>query len=71
MLDLLIALTAAANQPMPHSARAPLDSDCRPVTTMMSIGNSAAEAQPVRPRSKGRTQTRRPSSRPCMILAAS
>jgi hypothetical protein len=68
MLDLLLYLTAAT-QPAVESARAPSETDCRPVVTLMSNGNST-EAQPARPRGKVRTQPRRPTMRPCMTLAS-
>jgi hypothetical protein len=68
MLDLLIYVTAAT-QPAVQSARAPSETDCRPIVTFMSIGNST-EAQPARLRGKVRTQPRRPTTRPCMTLAS-
>ena len=70
MLDLITYLSAIM-QPMPETARAPSEADCRPTVTMMAIGNGSAEAQAARQRSKARAGGRRPSSRPCMILAAS
>ena len=70
MLDLLTYLSVIM-QPMPETARAPSEADCRPLVTMMAIGNNSADVQTARQRSKARAGQRRPSTRPCMILAGS
>jgi hypothetical protein len=38
---------------------------------MMAIGNTNVDAQTARQRSKARPDQRRPSTRPCLILASS
>jgi hypothetical protein len=70
MLDLLTYLSAIM-QPMPQTARATSETDCRPLVTMMAIGNTNVDAQTARQRSKARPDQRRPSTRPCLILASS